>query len=120
MIVSGLVMLVFVPLHLVTFKYGPHYAAAEAGVRDLYRLADRGLPVAGLRRLLRRRHGRRGPAPAPWRVEQPAVARPDSGSLDASCFWRPGWLLALAVGAGFVLIPIYIYLFVHPGSLVQP
>jgi len=38
MIVSGLVMLVFVPIHLVTFKYGPNYASPEPGVRDLYRL----------------------------------------------------------------------------------
>lgn len=39
MIVSGLVLLVFVPLHLWTFKYGPHYtSAADPAVRDLYRL----------------------------------------------------------------------------------
>src|SRR5262245_21954897 len=39
MVVSGLVVLVFVPLHLYTFKFGPHYAStADPGVRDLYRL----------------------------------------------------------------------------------
>lgn len=39
MIFSGLVILAFVPLHLITFKYGPHYAAAtDPQVRDLYRL----------------------------------------------------------------------------------
>lgn len=38
MIFSGLFLLVFVPLHLKTFKYGAHYESAEAGVRDLYRL----------------------------------------------------------------------------------
>jgi succinate dehydrogenase / fumarate reductase cytochrome b subunit len=39
MILSGLVVLVFVPLHVWTFKYGPYYAsAAEPGVRDLHRL----------------------------------------------------------------------------------
>lgn len=38
MIFSGLVMLVFVPLHLVTFKYGAHYLTADGKERDLYRL----------------------------------------------------------------------------------
>ena len=38
MIVTGLLTLLFVPLHLITFKYGPTYVGAEAGVRDLYRL----------------------------------------------------------------------------------
>ncbi|HWP66720.1 MAG TPA: succinate dehydrogenase cytochrome b subunit [Candidatus Limnocylindria bacterium] len=39
MIVSGLVVLVFVPLHLWTFKFGAWYESAESpGVRDLYRL----------------------------------------------------------------------------------
>jgi len=35
-------------------------------------------------------------------------------------FLAAGWLLALAVAAGFVIIPIYVFLFVHPGSPVQP
>lgn len=39
MIVSGLVMLVFVPLHIWTFKLGTYYAtAADPEIRDLYRL----------------------------------------------------------------------------------
>jgi len=39
MIVSGLVVLVFVPLHLIEFKYGTHYAStSDPHVRDLYRL----------------------------------------------------------------------------------
>jgi succinate dehydrogenase / fumarate reductase, cytochrome b subunit len=37
MIVSGIVLLIFVPLHLRAFKFGAWYAAEE-GVRDLYRL----------------------------------------------------------------------------------
>jgi succinate dehydrogenase / fumarate reductase cytochrome b subunit len=35
-------------------------------------------------------------------------------------FLAAGWLLALTVAAGFVIIPVYIYFFVHPGSPVQP
>lgn len=39
MIFSGLVVLAFVPLHLWTFKYGPHYASAlDPQVRDIHRL----------------------------------------------------------------------------------
>lgn len=39
MITSGLVLLIFVPIHLWTFKFGPHYeSATDPGVRDLYRL----------------------------------------------------------------------------------
>lgn len=39
MIVTGIVVLVFVPLHLYTFKYGTHYPlAGNPQRRDLYRL----------------------------------------------------------------------------------
>lgn len=38
MIVSGLVMLVFVPLHLVVFKFGAWYPTADGQMRDLHRL----------------------------------------------------------------------------------
>jgi succinate dehydrogenase / fumarate reductase cytochrome b subunit len=39
MIVSGLVVLAFVPLHLKTFKFGTYYASkADPHIRDLYQL----------------------------------------------------------------------------------
>ena len=39
MIVSGLIVLVFVPLHILTFKFGRFYASkADPHVRDLYQL----------------------------------------------------------------------------------
>lgn len=39
MIVTGITLLVFVPVHLVTFKFGPYYATATTPpMRDLYRL----------------------------------------------------------------------------------
>jgi succinate dehydrogenase cytochrome b subunit len=119
MIASGLITLIFVPLHLVTFKYGPNYAAREAGVRDLYRLLIEAfqspiqvvfyvfaMGVLGMHL----RHGvssslqSLGLIPARW----------------TRAFLVAGFLLALAVGAGFVLIPIYIYLFVSPGGPGQP
>ena len=37
MIVTGVALLIFVPIHVLTFKYGPHYDYGN-GVRDLYRL----------------------------------------------------------------------------------
>jgi succinate dehydrogenase / fumarate reductase cytochrome b subunit len=119
MIASGLITLIFVPLHLVTFKYGPNYAATEAGVRDLYRLLIEvfqspgyvifyvfAMGVLGMHL----RHGvssslqSLGLIPARW----------------TKAFLISGFLLALVVGAGFVLIPIYIYLFVSPAGPGQP
>lgn len=39
MIVSGVVMLIFVPLHILSFKFGTWYdSAADPAVRDLHRL----------------------------------------------------------------------------------
>jgi succinate dehydrogenase / fumarate reductase cytochrome b subunit len=120
MIVSGLITLVFVPLHLVTFKYGPYYAAAShAGVRDLYRLLIEVFQHPGYVVFyvvtmgvigMHLRHGvssslqSLGLIPARW----------------TRVFLATGLLLAVAVGAGFVLIPIYIYLFVSPGGPALP
>ena len=38
MILSGLWLLVFVIIHVRTFKYGPEYQAPVTGIRDLYRV----------------------------------------------------------------------------------
>jgi succinate dehydrogenase / fumarate reductase cytochrome b subunit len=38
MIFTGLVLLVFIPIHVAMFKYGPEYAYGTTGIRDLYRL----------------------------------------------------------------------------------
>jgi len=38
MILTGLVVLVFVPIHVKMFKYGPEYAYGEGNMRDLYRV----------------------------------------------------------------------------------
>lgn len=119
MIASGLVTLAFVPLHLVTFKYGTYYASAEAGVRDLYRLLIEVFQsplyvvfyVAAMGVLgMHLRHGvssslqSLGLIPARW----------------TRLFLAAGLLLALAVGAGFVVIPVYIYFFVSPGGPALP
>ena len=113
MIVTGLLTLLFVPLHLITFKYGPTYVGAEAGVRDLYRLVIEVfqspwyvayyvvmMVIVGLHL----RHGvssslqSLGLIPARW----------------TRAFLGAGIGLALVIGGGFVLIPLYIYFFVRP------
>jgi succinate dehydrogenase / fumarate reductase cytochrome b subunit len=38
MILTGLALLVFIPIHVAMFKYGPEYAYGTTGMRDLYRL----------------------------------------------------------------------------------
>jgi len=38
MIVTGLILLVFIPVHVAMFKYGPEYLYGTTGMRDLYRL----------------------------------------------------------------------------------
>ena len=38
MIVTGLALLLFIPIHVAMFKYGPEYHYGDTGMRDLYRL----------------------------------------------------------------------------------
>lgn len=113
MIISGLIVFLFVPLHLVTFKYGPNYAAHEAGVRDLYRLLIEvfqspfyvtyyviAMVIVGLHL----RHG-------VWSSLQSLGLIPNrwTRAVAAVCY-----LVALTIGAGYVLIPLYIFFFVKP------
>jgi succinate dehydrogenase / fumarate reductase cytochrome b subunit len=113
MIFSGIIIFLFVPLHLVTFKYGPFYTAHEPGVRDLYRLLIEVFQspfytayytVAMIIVGLHVRHGvasslqSLGLIPAAW-----------TRAVLALCY-----AVALAIGAGFVLIPVYIFLFIRP------
>ncbi len=112
MILSGVILFVFVPFHLVTFKYGAGYAAG-GGVRDLYRLLIEvfqspgyviyyvvAMVIVGLHL----RHGvssslqSLGLIPAAW-----------TRTFLATCY-----VVALLIGAGFVLIPIYIYFYIRP------
>jgi succinate dehydrogenase / fumarate reductase, cytochrome b subunit len=38
MIWTGLALLIFIPIHVLMFKYGPDYPYGTTGIRDLYRL----------------------------------------------------------------------------------
>ena len=110
MIASGLFLLLFVPLHLKTFKYGPHYDSAVAGVRDLHRLV---LEVYTQ------------PAYVAFYIVSMVVVGFHLWHGVSSAFqtvgadaprWTPairriGWLAALAIAGGFMTIPIWVLLF---------
>lgn len=111
MILSGLFLLVFVPLHLATFKYGAFYLVeGEPGVRDLHRLVlevfskpgyvifySIGMVIVGF-------HLWHGVSSAGQSVGLTAP-RP-------SAWLRVfGWILAVVVGGGFLTIPLWIYFF---------
>lgn len=106
MIWSGLLLLVFVPLHLWVFKFGPWYeTTSPAPMRDLYRLV---IEVF------------RNPVHAAWYVVAMFVIAFHLWHGFPSAFetlgvgYRPsirwvGRVLAVALMGGFALIPIAVY-----------
>jgi succinate dehydrogenase / fumarate reductase cytochrome b subunit len=111
MIVSGLFLLVFVPLHVRTFKYGAHYVtAADARVRDLYRLVIEifrspgyvvfyviGMIILGF-------HLWHGIASGFQTIgaDAPRITPP---------IRRFGWAMAIVIAGGFLTIPLWVYFF---------
>jgi succinate dehydrogenase / fumarate reductase cytochrome b subunit len=107
MILTGLVVLVFVPLHIATFKFGPHYAVdAEPAVRDLYRLVLEDF---------------QNPLLVAWYVLSMGVVGfhlwhgfgsglESLGVTHRVGLRRAGQLLAVIVAAGFVIVPIAVFL----------
>ncbi len=107
MIASGLVVLVFVPLHLYTFKFGPYYEAVGVpGVRDLYRLVVEVF---------------RDPVHVAWYVLAMVVigghlwhgfgsAFESLGVASRRPLRRFGHLLAVILAGGFLLIPVVLFL----------
>ena len=109
MIVSGIVLAVFVVLHLITFKYGPYYASPEPGVRDLYRLLIEVFQSPGyvafyvVCMVIVGMHLRHGVSSA-----FQSLGLLPSGATRA--FLTSGVVIAVAIAAGFALIPIWVYL----------
>ena len=110
MIVSGTTILVFLILHLRTFKFGAYYDAAEPGVRDLYRLVLEVFHKPGYviwyvgAMVLIGMHLRHGITSA----LQSLGAMPAGltrGLLTA------GAIVAILIAGGFAIIPIWVYLF---------
>ena len=108
MIVSGTFLLLFVPFHMKTFKYGSHYESAEAGVRDLFRTVTEvfahpgyvafyvvGMAVIGFHL---------------WHGVSSALQSLGIDRLGWSpVLRRIGWIVAVVLTIGFLSIPLYIY-----------
>lgn len=108
MIWSGLFLLVFVPIHIRTFKFGAYYEAHEAGVRDLYRLVIEvfskpgyvafyvlGMTIIGFHL---------------WHGVSSAF---QTIGADTPRFTpvirRIGWTLAVVIAVGFMAIPVWVF-----------
>jgi succinate dehydrogenase / fumarate reductase cytochrome b subunit len=110
MIATGLVILAFLLLHLKTFKYGTWYTDPETGYRDLYRLMVEVFQSPGYVVFyiicmvlvgMHLRHGISSAFQSLGLMPRSWMARILRGSAT----------LALVLGIGFALIPVYIYLF---------
>jgi succinate dehydrogenase cytochrome b subunit len=108
MILTGLVVLVFVPIHLYTFKFGPHYVTAtEPKMRDLYRL------------VIEEFHE---PLEVAWYMVAMVIVGFHlwhgfgSGFESLGVAYRKplrrfGQVLALVIAGGFLMIPVIIFFF---------
>jgi succinate dehydrogenase / fumarate reductase, cytochrome b subunit len=109
MIASGLFLLVFVPFHVATFKFGAYYAsAADSSVRDLYRLLVEifsrpayvvfyvvGMIIVGFHLW----HGIASSAQT-LGVDTPTIT-PRVRVV--------GWVMAVVIGGGFLTIPLWFF-----------
>ena len=98
MIVTGIWLLLFVVIHLKTFKFGPWYETPDGHARPVAAGA-RGLPRAAARGLLRAEHGGRRPAPAARAVERVPVAGARASALQRPRSAAPAWRVAIVMGA---------------------
>ena len=110
MIGSGLVIFVFVLLHLRTFKYGAYYAVEESEIRDLYRLVVEVFQSPGyvvfyvLSMVVVGMHLRHGIASAIQSIGlMPAGLTRTLLALGAAA--------AGLIAGGFLLIPVWVYFF---------
>lgn len=111
MIFTGLIIAVFLVIHLISFKYGTYYETTVNGVvmRDLARLMHEkfqsplyafGYPAVVLLLALHLRHGI-------WSAFQSLGAtRPAITPI----IYLIGGIIGVAIGIGFLLVPLAIYL----------
>ena len=108
MIWSGLFLLVFVPIHIRTFKFGAYYETADTKVRDLYQLVIEifskpgyvafyivGMTIIGFHL---------------WHGVSSAF---QTMGADTPRFTpvirRIGWTLAVVIAVGFMSIPVWVF-----------
>jgi succinate dehydrogenase / fumarate reductase cytochrome b subunit len=110
MIYTGLLIFIFLVLHLITFKYGPHYSVTYHGreVRDMYRLVvevfSRGGYVLWYEVLMiligfHLRHGF-------WSAFQSLGLNHPKYNPVIFAF---GYLFAIVIAVGFLAIPLWVY-----------
>jgi len=110
MIWTGPVILVFVIVHVVTFKYGPYYEVPGSEVRDLARMVyesfgqplNAGFYVAVM--VLIGFHLRHG-------LSSAFQSLGADGPRFTPAIQLVGYLLAVVLAAGFAFIPIWVYFF---------
>jgi succinate dehydrogenase / fumarate reductase cytochrome b subunit len=108
MIASGLFLLLFVPFHIKTFKFGPYYESAEPGVRDLYTLVVEIFSSPGyvvfylISMVIVGFHLWHGVASA---FQSLGIDR----SGWAPVLRRIGWTVAIVLGVGFFTFPLYFF-----------
>ena len=111
MIASGLILLLFVVVHVKQFKFGSYYQTmgASADPRSVSH-RDRGVPQSVLGAVLRDRHDRRRAAPAPRHCERLSVHRRRPPALHAAAddHRHPPGGRSSAPGSG--IIPVWVYL----------
>jgi succinate dehydrogenase / fumarate reductase, cytochrome b subunit len=108
MILSGAFLLLFVPFHLKTFKYGSHYDSAEPGVRDLFRTVAEVFSRAGYVTFYVV-----GMAIIGFHLWHGVSSALQSLGIDRSG-WGPGlrrlgWAVAVVLAVGFLSIPLYFF-----------
>ena len=110
MIVTGVIILIFLVLHLNSFKFGTYYSVEINGeqMRDLYRLMSEkfqdpiyafGYPAVMILLGLHLRHG-------VWSAFQSLTL---SNPKLSAILYPLGLILGTGVAVGFIVVPLYIY-----------
>jgi len=108
MILTGLALLVFVPIHVRTFKYGPYYDDGN-GIRDLYRLEVENFtsPLAvGLYMLMMVLVGLHLWHGVPSSFQSLGLA----GPRFTPFIRKLGRVSAVAIAGGFILIVLWVFM----------
>ncbi|MCM3880859.1 MAG: succinate dehydrogenase cytochrome b subunit [Vicinamibacterales bacterium] len=110
MILSGLALLIFIPIHVKMFKYGPEYPYGASDVRDLYRLEVENFTsplVVGLYAMvmvvvgMHLWHG----------VASSFQSLGISGPRFTPLIRKVGKVSAIGIAGGFIVIAVWVFLF---------